>query len=1599
MTPYKIRLAITAICIACTSFIHAAWNLTQTAVYINSGAGNVARAGTINTDALPNYNGTYLGNFNTGGSLILSGGLIRLNLTSPSDACSGVLYYRLYRSCDPAPVWTAVPLSNVTNPSTGVREYSLNTAGINLLSSLSPATYFLDIWWQVTGHATCGTCCDQSLNHQNGGSGFRGYFDYGMFDSFTDRNFNAAPAWSGETTNYRFINSSSASTGAIDSRTLRLRAPATNGGQYISTVNSIWGATEQHWSFWIGTRSQALDNNNTVAIWLYANEANLESSTVDGYRLIIGDNSGGDEFQLQSVTNGNGTTIMSSAPINNGITDFGVAVHVLRSTGGVWTLYTSPLPAASGTGQTAHTCAEQSATVNHGSVTNTTYIPSGTGYFGIRCTHTGSSSSRQNIEFDAILLRAINPPQTQVQFTAAAANANENAGTLTLNLTITNPSSAVATQATVSRISGSASRVGGFTTQTVTFPANSSSNQSIVINLTDNTDCDDIAQISFAITAVSGGNSAISASPNQFALTLTDDDMEYPILKEEDFETGAITDWSLASAGSWTASMTNPINGTYALRHTTTGSAGTTYATVPVAEETMEGVNTIWRFNLSHVGIEPDHNDKFMVFLQANETNLYSSTVDGYAVGINPSNAAAPDLITLWRITDGNPSSAIITSPVDWGSSFNEIGFEVKRSDQGIWELLLDLDGNFDLLVSAGVGTDNQYKELQFFGVRYLYKASTSGQLILDDIGISQRGCKSTWYSQADGNFSDAIWSKSVSGTVTSAPSSRYTNFIIQPGHQIVLNSERLCADLEIQSSGELNFATNNLRLFNDLICNGTIVPAAGTLTFEGTQPQTVTQSAAISLHNVFVNNRDQVITLSNIQDTKVSGVVSFRRGTLHTSDRLILLSDATRTGSIGAIVPGSDLTGMITLERYIPALTNFPYGSWVGLGTPLQGATVASWNDDITTTGFIGADYPPPYTFVNIQSYQESTPGAISLGYVPVANSTDPLSQDQGYMVYLESGAHTIDVTGAIQKGGFNKTLSYSNTGNAADGWNLLVNAYPSQVDFNDLVQNGSGVSSYYLFDAEISNYRVYNGFISTGNAPRYITSSQSFFVKANSPGSYLRYEESFKSNEAISFERSDDGNSFLSFSVSSFNQTADESILFFTDEATPGYEWNFDSEKLESQNPDAVNLAIISEDNIMLSVDARPYSEDAEVIPVYAEFPVPGEYTFTVTSANQLPAGSCMSIEDVFTGESVFVEAGQSMTVTINEPFNGIRYHIHTAPAAQFITSNISCHGMNDGVIEINHNTGSWYAEAFDGASFYSASGENMIFTMLPPGNYNVSITPLEAGCQAGSTTIVLNEPAPETVELIEQTVAICNDGQEGAATFFVSAAGAYSYEWINTQTGIAIEGNSDSELLEFTGMQAGIYTLEVAAACGTLQQTVDLNDPAAIFVAISTETTELTFEEGSTATINLESELTGSGNMVWTVNGEAVSTDGSLQLTVDAAGQYEIALDATNEYCAAHDEVSVVVEMTTSLADQESAIDFTVTERAGEWQIDVPSATVLQTNLHIYDPSGKIIFSRKMTENKLYLPHGTWPVGCYLFVVDQKERGPETLRVLKP
>ncbi len=127
---------------------------------------------------------------------------------------------------------------------------------------------------------------------------------------------------------------------------------------------------------------------------------------------------------------------------------------------------------------------------------------------------------------------------TVVEFVDTSASVSEGVGTTDLTFSIINPDAANATSFDVVLTSGDAADINGYTTQTVTFPANSATDETLTLTITDDGDFEGDETLSFSIQNVTGGTNASVGANSTFDLTIEDNEAAPPVtlITIEDFD-------------------------------------------------------------------------------------------------------------------------------------------------------------------------------------------------------------------------------------------------------------------------------------------------------------------------------------------------------------------------------------------------------------------------------------------------------------------------------------------------------------------------------------------------------------------------------------------------------------------------------------------------------------------------------------------------------------------------------------------------------------------------------------------------------------------------------------------------------------------------------------------------------------------------------------------------------------------------------------------------------------------------------------------------------------------------------------------------------
>jgi hypothetical protein len=389
---------------------------------------------------------------------------------------------------------------------------------------------------------------------------------------------------------------------------------------------------------------------------------------------------------------------------------------------------------------------------------------------------------------------------------------------------------------------------------------------------------------------------------------------------------------------------------------------------------------------------------------------------------------------------------------------------------------------------------------------------------------------------------------------------------------------------------------------------------ALGNLFFDQSIPGTTNR-----LSNLTYNRNSQTITLGNVLEIGDSIVPV--AGVFASAGNLTLCSNALKTARIGTgnCNSCSYITGSVTVQRYVPALTR----RWRFIGNPVAANTIADWQNEVYITGPGGAANGFDATlsnFAGIYSYNESViTGTLNTGWTVPANTSQAIGLGKGYRIFIRGdrsdtgrlngsittqNAVTINAVGVPNQGDVSMpvTCTFSNVGPSLnednDGWNLLANPYASAYNWDAHYNDGSFQTNLeptvWVFNAQSNGYVSYNASSQTGDLTNgIIPSGASFWVKANDASPGLTFKEQFKAADIpLGLFKTDDGENFkITLFYDSIN--SDAATVKYVQGMEEGFD-KYDSRKLEG----AVTISTFGRDSVKLGINVRPTTFDVDTI-----------------------------------------------------------------------------------------------------------------------------------------------------------------------------------------------------------------------------------------------------------------------------------------------------------------------------------------------------------------------------------------------------------------
>ena len=353
---------------------------------------------------------------------------------------------------------------------------------------------------------------------------------------------------------------------------------------------------------------------------------------------------------------------------------------------------------------------------------------------------------------------------------------------------------------------------------------------------------------------------------------------------------------------------------------------------------------------------------------------------------------------------------------------------------------------------------------------------------------------------------------------------------------------------------------------------------------------------------------------------------------TINANAYALVYSDATGTGAIVQLGTLNVLTANASqFQRYVTV-----GGPYHFVSSPLSLATSYQF-----TNGSGGA---------TLASLTEAT----GLFSNVVVNSYLPIGK--GYKLTSPTKSLFTMSGGVFNKG--DKTIALSYT--AGHGTNLVGNPYPCRLDLHgsNLWTSNNISSTISTWNPTIGNYDTWNGVIGTNMlSSGFLAETQGFQVLATGAAPSITIPEIAQSAQYSNNFKNVVPN-LVRLNISG-NNSSDEMVVYFDQNATSGLDHQFDAEK-EYGNIDAPQLFSITSNDV-LSINCLPEVNSNVTVPVGLKVGVNTSYTITASDIESFNAGTNVYLEDLKLNK--MINLNEKATYTFDANTNDVvnRFMLH--------------------------------------------------------------------------------------------------------------------------------------------------------------------------------------------------------------------------------------------------------------------------------------------------------------------------------------------------
>ncbi|TAF73708.1 MAG: T9SS C-terminal target domain-containing protein [Bacteroidetes bacterium] len=470
----------------------------------------------------------------------------------------------------------------------------------------------------------------------------------------------------------------------------------------------------------------------------------------------------------------------------------------------------------------------------------------------------------------------------------------------------------------------------------------------------------------------------------------------------------------------------------------------------------------------------------------------------------------------------------------------------------------------------------------------------------------------------------------------------------------------------------------NAIDVNQNIVNNGTFGGIGAIINLLAPANMSISGSGVMSAFRVRISNAGIKEILAPII---ISGLLKLDAGntTLNSNGNISLLSTSLTTAKIGVIPSTSSILGIVNVQRFVPSKIVRR-----NISSPVSNADFNQLKRTIRLTGS-GTGFEAPTFIPSVLMYDETnTAVSINVGKLQPTNSTDLLQVGRGYEVLIKdrnvnpaetrpnqpSSPLLLSFSGIVNQGDINLPVSYTNTSTiTADGWNLVGNPYPSEIDWDNGGWTKTNISNaVYLFDPGTSltstttargQYYTYSGgscVPAVAGCNSLIAMAQGFYVKATGANPVLSINENAKTDAThrANFRTEIledkigivvDGNGFM-----------DETLFKLDSNSTNAF--NSESDLFKFSNP-TLNLSSKSDEGYNLVINKVGLSSQEVEFPIEFTSSQNGIYSFT---ANKSIVNQPV---DVFLKDKLLntiepISGSESYSFTHNTTNSGARFSV---------------------------------------------------------------------------------------------------------------------------------------------------------------------------------------------------------------------------------------------------------------------------------------------------------------------------------------------------